>query len=82
MGKFVLLSNLPVHLEQNPKRSFFFQTNNSVALSEKIYSLNEKFSYKKELKFIKKAFIQTVQNKKKFILDYEKIIKKVINLGD
>ena len=82
MGKFVLLSNLPVHIEQNPKRSFFFHTNNSVSLAEKIYSLNEKFSYKKELKFIKKAFIHTVQNKKKFILDYEKIVKKVINLDD
>ena len=41
-----------------------------------------KYSYRKELKFIKKAFIHTVQNKKKFILDYEKILKKVINLGD
>ena len=82
MGKFVLLSNLPVHIEQNPKRSFFFQTNNSIALAHKIYFLNEKFSYKRELKFIKKAFIHTDQNKKRFIIKYEKILKKIINLVD
>ena len=79
MGKFVLLSDLPVHKEQNPDRSFYFKVNDHLALSQKLYNLNEKFSYKKDNIFIKKSFYQTKYKKKKFILDYEKIVKKVIH---
>lgn len=79
MGKLVLLSNLKVHLEQNPKRSFFFKVEDYSTLSKKIYDLNKKFSFKKDLLFIKKSIYQTRYKKKKFILDYEKIVKKVIH---
>lgn len=79
MGKFVLLSDLPVHKEQNPDRSFYFKVSDHLALSQKLYNLNEKFSYKKDNIFIKKSFYQTKYKKKKFILDYEKIVKKVIH---
>jgi len=81
LGKFVLLSNLPVHKEQNPKRSFFFKVSDYLTLSKKIYYLNKNFSFKKDLVFIKKAVNQTIQEKEKFIFDYEKLIKKVINLN-
>ena len=81
LGKFVLLSNLPVHKEQNPKRSFYFKVNDYLALSKKIYYLNKNFSFKKDLVFIKKAVNQTIQESEKFIFDYEKLIKKVINLN-
>lgn len=82
MGKFILLSNLPVHKEQNPSRCFFFKVNDHLALSKKLYSLNKKFSYKKEYVFIKKAFKQTIEKKKMFILDYEEMIKKAIHTNN
>lgn len=77
MGKLVLLSNLTVHKEQNPKRAFFFSTNNYLNLSKKIYELNQTYSYKRELKFFKKAFEDTIKTKNNFILAYEKLIKKI-----
>ncbi len=81
LGKLVLLSNLPVHKEQNPNRSFYFNTNDYLALSKKIYYLNKNFSFKKDIAFIKKAADQNIKKEKKFIFDYEKLIKKVINLS-
>ena len=82
MGKFVLLSNLPVHKEQNPDRSFFFGVNDYLILSKKLYFLNKKFSFKHDLLFMKKAFEQTIEKKKNYILNYEKMIKKVIYLSN
>lgn len=79
MGKFVLLSNLAVHKEQNPDRAFFFRSNDYLSLSKKIYKLKNKYSYKDELIFIKKSFNETIKIKNIFILDYEKLIKQVIN---
>ncbi len=79
MGKFVLLSNLNVHKEQNPARSFFFKVNDYSSLSKKLYNLNKNFSFKKDCLFMRKAFAQTIQNKKVFILNYENMIKKVIS---
>jgi hypothetical protein len=81
LGKLVLLSNLPVHKEQNPNRSFYFNTNDYLALSKKIYYLNKNFSFKKDIAFIKKAADQNIKKEEKFIFDYEKLIKKVINLS-
>ena len=49
MGKLVLLSNLPVHKEQNPSRSFFFNPNDYLVLSQKLHDLDKKFSFDKEL---------------------------------
>tara|TARA_B110000977_G_scaffold151902_1_gene192846 strand:- start:152 stop:511 length:360 start_codon:yes stop_codon:yes gene_type:complete len=82
MGKFVLLSNLPVHKEQNPDRSFFFKVNDYLTLSKKLYFLNKKFSSKHDLLFMKKAFEQTIEKKKNYILNYEKMIIKVIYLSN
>ena len=79
MGKFVLLSNLAVHKEQNPDRAFFFRSNDYLSLSKKIYELKNKYSYKDELIFIKKAFNETIKIKNIFIFDYEKLIKQAIN---
>ena len=36
MGKIILLSDIPVHREQNPKRAFFFAPNNGEALADRM----------------------------------------------
>ena len=33
MGKKIVLSNIPVHVEQNPENSFYFDPNNALELS-------------------------------------------------
>ncbi len=79
MGKFVLLSNLRVHLEQRPLRAFYFNEEDYSNLSKQLYKLHQSFTFKKDSVFIKKAINQTILKKKKFILDYEKIIQKVVS---
>ena len=78
LGKFVLLSNLRVHKEQNPRRSFFFRVNDVFGLSKKILQMSKKFSYKKEMVLIKKEANLTIVRKANFIINYEKLIKKAI----
>jgi glycosyltransferase involved in cell wall biosynthesis len=48
IGKRVVLSNIPVHVEQNPKNSFYFDPKNTLELSnvlEKIWSLKDEEFY-------------------------------------
>jgi glycosyltransferase involved in cell wall biosynthesis len=39
LGKTILLSNLPVHIEQNPERGIYFDPHNAADLMEKMLSL-------------------------------------------
>ena len=55
-GKMVLLSNLKVHKEQNPKRNFFFKTDDVKNLSKKLVYLNKIFKLPNEIKLVKKEF--------------------------
>ena len=79
LGKFVLLSNLTVHKEQNPRRSYFFRVDDDFRLSKKILHMSKQFSFKKELALIKKEANLTIIRKTNFIINYEKLIKKVKN---
>jgi glycosyltransferase involved in cell wall biosynthesis len=78
LGKFVLVSNLTVHKEQNPRRSFFFKVDDDFKLSKKILHMSKQFSIKKELAIIKKEANSTIIRKTNFIINYEKLINKVI----
>ena len=78
LGKYVLLSDLKVHREQKPERSFFFNTNDHLSLSNKIYELQKNYSNKKEVFFYKKGINKIIRKKNTFILDYAKLVKKVL----
>ena len=79
LGKFVLLSNLKVHQEQRPERYFFFDINDYSSLSAKMINIYKTFSHKKESFFNKKAINKTIKAKSSFILDYTKLVKKVLS---
>lgn len=79
LGKYILLSNLKVHQEQNPDRSFFFDVNDYISLSKKMIILDNNFSLKKESFFYKKNINKTIKKKNTFILDYARLVEKVLS---
>ncbi len=77
-GKNVLLSNLPVHLEQNPKRSFFFRTNDINNLSKKLVELNKSFNFKNEIKIVKNELKKNNYKNSIFASSYIRLICSLI----
>ncbi len=78
-GKMVLLSNLNVHKEQNPKRNFFFKTNDDKRLSKKLKYLNKNFKLKKELQLISNELKKNKFKKLDFAKKYIKLAKSLVN---
>ena len=66
--KMILLSNIPVHLEQNPSNGIFFKTKKYKDLAKKILFLYDKKNTKKKL------FIKGKNNSLEFYKNYCKII--------
>ena len=66
-GKMVLLSNLKVHKEQNPKRNFFFKTDDVKNLSKKLVYLNKIFKLPNEIKLVKKELKKVRFKKYEFV---------------
>ena len=78
-GKMVLLSNLDVHLEQNPRRKFFFKTNDVKKLTKKLIVLDKKFNLNNELKIVKNELKRSKFEKYNFAEKYIQLIKSLIN---
>ena len=66
--KIILLSKIPVHLEQNPSNGVFFKAKNYKDLAKKILILYNKKSFKK------KKFNKSENNSLRFYKNYHKII--------
>lgn len=74
MGKKILLSDISVHKEQNPKRAEFFSQNNYDELAYKIKKIWFGYNYKYEKILINRSY-RALENKlSKYALDYQKII--------
>ena len=72
--KKIILSNIKVHREQNPKRANFFNEDNFLQLSkiiEKIWHSNNESIEKKE---IINSFKINEKKLRNYALDYQKII--------
>lgn len=70
LNKFIFLSDLDVHIEQNPKNACFFDATNEDDLVEKLTNVKptaEPYDYS--------------ENRKQFAKDFLEIIKKYPNLG-
>lgn len=78
-GKMVLLSNLKVHKEQNPRRNFFFKTDDVKNLSNKLVYLNKIFKLQNEIKLVKKELKRVKFEKYKFVREYIKLVKTLVN---
>jgi len=74
MGKKILLSDISVHKEQNPKRAEFFSQNNYEELAYKIKKIWFGYNYKYEKILINRSY-KALENKlSKYASDYQKII--------
>ena len=73
-SKKILLSNIPVHLEQKPDRAIYFDPNDPIELAKCMELLEMEFDEKKEQDFYFKKFPILKQNKMKFAKKYESII--------
>jgi len=73
-SKKILLSNIPVHLEQKPDRAIYFDPNDPIELAKCMGLLEMEFDEKKEQDFYFKKFPILKQNKMKFAKKYESII--------
>ena len=63
-GKKIILSNLMVHKEQKPKRSFFFNTDDYKSLSKILVKCLNHYDYKKEKKIVNENY-KTLKNRLK-----------------
>tara|TARA_B100001142_G_C14241937_1_gene619754 strand:+ start:20 stop:1180 length:1161 start_codon:yes stop_codon:yes gene_type:complete len=74
MGKKIVLSNINVHKEQNPKRGMYFNPNDFNKLSSIMIKTWENFNLKKEHKFINIAYKNLNKRLIKYAEEYQKII--------
>lgn len=74
LGKMTLLSDIKVHKEQDPYRSFFFNTNSIKKLSQKMIKLERSFNLKKEIKIMKSQTKLNIIRAKKFASDFQNIV--------
>ncbi|MEZ0129525.1 glycosyltransferase [Flavobacterium sp. LBUM151] len=76
VGKRILLSNIPVHIEQAPQFGIYFDPNNEVQLSDKMEKIIDE-STNKNLD-IQKLRIYLDERTKKFADEYYKIINNIL----
>ena len=74
-GKKVILSDIPIHREQDPKRSIYFDADNAEMLSEILKKANDNFNALNEENFIKLAYAENKIRLKNYINDYINMIE-------
>jgi hypothetical protein len=74
MGKKIVLSNINVHKEQNPKRGIYFSPNNFNKLSSIMIKTWKNFNLNEENKFINIAYKNLNKRLIKYAEEYQKII--------
>ena len=77
LGKRVLLSDIPVHREQNPPRAYYFPPNDANALATILWEVwNEQDS--NELNFTESARRTTDERRLEFARQYQKIVLEAV----
>ena len=72
--KNVILSNISVHKEQNPKNSFFFNPYSAKQLSKIIFTVSKRKNMFVNKKKLKKMYYR---NRYEFAENYINILKKI-----
>ncbi len=79
MGKKIILSNIKVHLEQNPKRAIFFNPYDHKNLSKIILNVLNKYKIKSEIKYSRSEVLKNENNLFKYYKHYEQIINSILD---
>ena len=74
MGKRVILSNIDIHKEQNPKNRDYFDPNNSKQLAKILIKNYKNYNRKKDLELITEAYNYLDLRLEKYANDYQKNI--------
>ena len=77
IGKQIILSNINIHKEQNPKRGIYFSPNNFSKLSTIILKTWNNYNLRNEEKFINNAHKKNKHDLYKYYTDYLKILKSI-----
>ena len=75
MGKQVVLSDIPVHQEQNPGRGFFFSSNNASSLADAMAAANTAFSAEEDVAKQQEALALFSQRQRCFGEAYARIVQ-------
>ncbi len=78
LGKNMILSNINVHLEQEPSNSLFFDPFNAEELAELLYTKWKESNGGPDYELEEKAKKKLLERTKQFAEDYQKIILEVI----
>lgn len=79
MGKIILLSDIPVHREQNPKRAFFFAPNDGEALADRMLEAMDAYAVADEKREREIAARELDDRVLKFSATYAEIAKEALS---
>lgn len=77
MCKLVLLSDIPVHREQKPARSIFFNPTDPIELANSLKVVFDSYSLEEENIFYKLRSKTCELSQRKFVLDFETITRSI-----
>ncbi|MGE4232427.1 MAG: glycosyltransferase family 4 protein [Bacteriovoracia bacterium] len=75
LGKRVILSNIAVHIEQNPKRSVYFDPNNAQQLAEILEKVWDEYDLAQEDKETQAALKENSRRKNELLSVYKHAVK-------
>ena len=78
MGKAVLLSNIPVHIEQDPARSIYFDPHDADAVADAIWSAWSEFDAEADRSAMKEASTQLPARLRTFAGNYQTIVLEAL----
>jgi hypothetical protein len=78
MGKKIILSDINVHLEQNPARAIFFNPYDHKKLAAIIFNTWNKYNIKDEIKYRRAEVLKNEYNLLRYYKNYEQILNSVL----
>jgi glycosyltransferase involved in cell wall biosynthesis len=79
LGKMILLSDIPVHREQNPQRSLFFGCNDPRELADALIQVQKRYDPGEEHKAKEQARAVLPMRRDEFYRTYEQIVLEIIS---
>ncbi len=79
LGKKLILSDIPVHREQNPERGFYFGPHDYIALAHTLIDVTKNHNLRDEKIYRARAKSQNITQVLSFAKQYEEIICEVLN---
>lgn len=79
LGKRLILSDIPVHREQNPERGLFFDPHNPEALADAVLTVMDTYDSETDREYMLAAAQKLPERIRTYGYDYQNIVMKVIS---